>query len=454
MLRFWFLILAISLISPAANADYYAGGPRDIEVFSQDRGYVAHVIAPLDDGGTAIEVSSLSEGKKSLIWRVDAGDIQPKQVFVSDDGEAVVTFDNGWGVGNGDNVLAIYRDTGLIRSYSLESMFGFRTNTHIFEELEALDRSEDSYDKVNQLHRELDRIRRRIPHSTSSRWWRNHVFSLFDEEDAAFALWVDWHARWVAWDIRTGEPLSVSDEQCERWDQVCRDRILDDAKARKGALSVSSCLFLGKIQNNEDKPRIEAMLSSDGFQFWSSTGRHASECTFEATSPGRAVADAVLAHWGDGGDRSGLRESWSVDRRHGYALLGVVAVEVRLPQRIEKGPGYLVVRLNDVRGEVVLENRPAHVLCADLRTAFPSLGPIDEDFVPRIGPEFRFVINGVQPGAYEVVVCWNKEEPYTSRANGFPTTPGDWVARDAVRFTVKAGEVVENLVIKDFHEAE
>jgi hypothetical protein len=71
--------------------------------------------------------------------------LAPVRAVVADGGWRVITFDNYYSVGYGDEVIVFYNETGdLIKKYSLEDLLS---------------------------KEELDRI----PRSVSSRWWRSQV---------------------------------------------------------------------------------------------------------------------------------------------------------------------------------------------------------------------------------------------------------------------------------------
>ena len=71
--------------------------------------------------------------------------LSPVTAVVANGGWRIVTFDNYYSVGFGDEVIVFYNETGdLIKKYSLEDLLS---------------------------KEELDRV----PRSVSSRWWRNRV---------------------------------------------------------------------------------------------------------------------------------------------------------------------------------------------------------------------------------------------------------------------------------------
>ena len=63
----------------------------------------------------------LSEDKWQEVWRIDlVNDIAPTDAIVTDDGDYVVTFDNWYSAGYGENVVVIYGPNGsLVRSMTL-----------------------------------------------------------------------------------------------------------------------------------------------------------------------------------------------------------------------------------------------------------------------------------------------------------------------------------------------
>lgn len=75
----------------------------------------------------------ISGNDTTLIWdRRLLNDVSPVYAIVSDDGSSVVTFDNWYSAGYGNNVMVVYNGKGdALRSYKLEEISPYPLNDYL-----------------------------------------------------------------------------------------------------------------------------------------------------------------------------------------------------------------------------------------------------------------------------------------------------------------------------------
>src|SRR5688572_13830676 len=161
----------------SARADSWAP-PSEFDTLSESGKFIAHVIPGKKDLKPLLIVSSIDTGKTNEIWRAELSNpISPTEVHVTDDGNSVVTFDNYFGVGYGDDVVALYNSKGQLAKYSLEEFAPppqTRTNNlveRLKEKLDAL-RNRSGF-STRMAYHDL------FSHSTSSRWWNEASIQFF-----------------------------------------------------------------------------------------------------------------------------------------------------------------------------------------------------------------------------------------------------------------------------------
>ena len=105
--------------------------PRGFERRSANGEFVARVTPSNQEerrkAGEAVRraecvVSKAGAAAGEVLWKVVlSNEVSPTDVMVSDDGRYVVTFDNWYGAGKGQDVLAFYDAAGQRKKYSLEA---------------------------------------------------------------------------------------------------------------------------------------------------------------------------------------------------------------------------------------------------------------------------------------------------------------------------------------------
>lgn len=154
-IRSYHPILVILIVCVCIFADTWAP-PEPQKYYSSNEKYCFEIIP--SDGIGAIEDSCQGflrilgkDEQYHQVWSTNlVNAISPVSALVSNDGDYVVTFDNWYRLGSGDDVVVIYGLNGkLIRKFGLEDIL-----------------SEDEMEK--------------IPRTVSSRWWGGEHF--LDEE--------------------------------------------------------------------------------------------------------------------------------------------------------------------------------------------------------------------------------------------------------------------------------
>ncbi len=145
-----FFLLTLLCLLPAAHADSWLPPKPSVtyESLSGDARFIV-TASPRSDSlitcrGAAWIKSSDSEWRQ--LWDKPLQNrLSPVTAVVANGGWRIVTFDNYYSVGYGDEVIVFYNETGdLIKKYALEDLLS---------------------------KEELDRV----PRSVSSRWWRSQV---------------------------------------------------------------------------------------------------------------------------------------------------------------------------------------------------------------------------------------------------------------------------------------
>ena len=143
-------LLSLFCLLPAAHADSWLP-PKPSVTYESLNGDARFIVtaSPRSNAliachGAALIKSNGSEWRQ--LWNKSLqNQLSPVTAVVANGGWRIVTFDNYYSVGFGDEVIVFYNETGdLIKKYSLEDLLS---------------------------KEELDRV----PRSVSSRWWRNRV---------------------------------------------------------------------------------------------------------------------------------------------------------------------------------------------------------------------------------------------------------------------------------------
>jgi hypothetical protein len=311
---FFFLLLCLS--SPVI-ADRWMMA-RSFETASSNRSFVARVSLERPPGakGPTLELFSVKEnGSRTQEWQADLSNRGvPFEVLVTDDGRHVVTLDNHARVGYGDDVVAIYAKTGLIRKYSLEQIAGDALKPRFGKSLRS----------VNIFN---------YPHSAGSRWWRNNSIMAVDGagDGARLAIWLAWAQRWYVWKLADGSIEELNDDALKKWDDFGWDwaqttlagkRV--DGRARqpqRGLVSgddedkVTACRYLGYTKKPVDRKLLEKLLENKEKNRWGDNEL-------------RKYATWSLALL-DGFDPDLLEEE-----RDGFTRMGMGKVTVRFPEKL------------------------------------------------------------------------------------------------------------------------
>lgn len=201
--------------------------PKD---YRSDNGvYVAHVVPPeyLQDRAPFVQVKGPNNVQ---LWHTTLKNKRaPLEVYLTDDGEHIITVNDHGSVGYGDYVLAFYNRNGLVKNYSMEQILHIPTNTSEFELFEL------------------------VPHSTTSRWWDENSIKFFVEHSGKqlFCIWLHLFDRWEAWEVATGEEVKPDGSLLELCNRKARSWAVE--QAQKGALGNTHYEFLGKMKEPEDK---------------------------------------------------------------------------------------------------------------------------------------------------------------------------------------------------------
>lgn len=446
----WFGVF-VCLVSLRASLGNSPRPPTEFEVFSESERIVAHItpalsrlvrrgLGVIEPSGFSREtvkpaklrVYSVETGNRTLLWGADLDNkVSPQKVYVSDDGQCAVTLDNWGNVGYGDNVLAFYGRDGLIRKCSLEEIFGQRGNGG------------------------AEYFRKKFRHTASSRWWRYNSIEFFDRSDGLFCTWIDWQARWLAWDLESGERVEGSQEQELRWSKRAREQMLSLIEEGKGYLKPYE--FLGKMKIPEDKPLIEGLLKDSKFCTATDTGHVGGggvDFRYCSWSDWRVAGDRILSNWensrgpGDYVGEDGIHVDDKRDEYDEYAFLGSLNLTVSYAEVPREGEGYLriyVIPSDSKPSERGGSNADAYLI-ADLD--FGHAYDKDGSRYSRLGKSVNFSIRGVTPGRHEVVAMWDRMAPFCHEDSiACVAQRGDFVSLKSTEVNVKAGETVENVSI-------
>lgn len=392
--------------------------------FSDSSNCVARVTPSSNEVSAKLDVCSLKTGKRTLVWSIDlSNSVSPTDVRISNDGKHVITFDNWARVGYGDDVVAIYNRSGLLRKYSLEELF--------------------ERPKGDNLLGDWRYFSNRFPHSTSSRWWRSNSFGFFDDQESTYALWIDWDCRWLAWDMLTGKTITVSKDQTEKWNRKCRVMALE--RIEKEGDYISDYELLGKLKNPEDKDIVRKLLEDTDFHTaGTSCFRNDDPPVFAFTSESskRQAADRILARWD---------ESFSPDKddNKDYTFLGSLKFTVTFPEPPLKGEGHIIVYLDEHSSGKQPDPKavPRHYLFADLKKSYPfNIDKMAEE--PKLERTVNCEIKGITPGTYSITALWDRRKPFLAKAPPYVSGKGDVITKEPVTITVKAGSIVDGIHIQ------
>lgn len=394
------IAVCLVLFINSVRADSW-GPPTEFDTPSANRKFVAHVVPGKKDLKPLLIVSTLTKGKTNETWRTQLGNrVSPTQVYLSDDGESVVTLDNYFGVGYGDDVVAIYNRQGRLRAYSLE-------------QIAPLPKPKpDSSGWLSARHA----YEGRFSHSTASRHWREKSIEFFHSESGQlmFCLWLDWENRWALWRMSDGGMMPVSADLAKRLNAEGRTIALKEAKT--GGFASAALNFLGRQHFKEDRPLIEAWLQdkefSSGSMTSSSSASPSEVFTFTAQSYRRESADKILARW-DGVDD----EKTGFGSSDNYKFLGTMKGSIAFPVAPAKNEGTIHIYLIPESTPLSMwaSARPEHYLAANLAYSYPHVFKKGQVQDGKLSSTVNFIIYGVTPGRYRLKAVWDMAEPFSKK---------------------------------------
>ncbi len=344
--------------------------PKD---YRSDNGlYVAHVVPPeyLQERTPFVQVNGPNNVQ---LWHTNLKNkIAPLQVYLTDDGEHIVTVNDHGSAGYGDYVLAFYNRTGLVRNYTMEQILHLPAST---------------------AQHELFGI---VPHSTTSRWWDENSIKFFVEHDGKlfFCIWLHLFDRWQAWEVATGDEVAPDESLLGVCNRKARSWAIEQAS--KGTPGQTHYEFIGKLKSPEDRQFIEALLLDESFAYCGLSSKTISPrvqagpryCLEKYTwcSHRRRLGNDILAKW------------------DGKLCLGAVEGVIILPQSDEPNKAILAVYLIglDTPSDSWKQRVPVQRLIADFANS--QFANYDIDFTRR----FPFSIDTVLPGKYRIKVVLDK----------------------------------------------
>jgi hypothetical protein len=419
----------------SSQADSWAP-PREFDSLSENQKFIAHVVPGKGDRKPSLTISSISKTKTNQIWKTELNnDVSPVEVCVANDGERVVTMDNYFGIGYGDDVVAIYGQKGLLAKYSLEQV----------APLPPKQKSDDD------IPLSFDRgYEEKFSHSTASRHWREYSIHFFHHEgdQSLFCLWLDWDNRWVAWQLQDGRLRMVTTNLAKQLNVTGRVQALKAAK--DDDFAVASLSFLGRLRIKADRPLIEKWLHDTEF---SSGSRQSSSSdsplvvfAFTSRSDRRAEADRILARW-DGNDSQDVDRGFSDN----YQSLGTLKGTIALPKPPAKGEGSLRVHLISENIPLAKWNsvRPEHYLIANLDASFPYIFENGRSRDGKLSTNINFIIYGITPGKYRLKVVWDKAAPFAKKDEPiYKPNAGDYESKTSKLITIRKGVTTEGVSVE------
>jgi len=428
---FFILFVLLSGIRAVYADDW--GWPVEKDYFSENNRFVAHVTPPkyLKKDKPLLEVFEIKNTQRVSLFRYRIDYMQvPVEVYVSDDGEYVVTVNEHGKVGYGGHVVAFYEKKGCIKNYSMEEILHLPKNISNME--------------ISEL----------IPHSTTSRWWDQNSIKFLDKYEGRlyFCIWLDLFNRWIAWSTDDGKEVRIDDKMMKKWNNKARLWSLQEIK--KKFHCDAPYRFLGNLKNPEDRRLIEKLLSDEEFIQGGShlhTVQSASVGSpsmnrlelYYSSSSKRLLAEQILANWnGRPTDR------WPSYEQPLY-YLGKVEGTVSLPQT--DNPKEATLWLYLVPASVPQNRWYKKAPVQHLVKNFAGYGFFNLDL--EFTTKFPFAITAVTPGKYWIKAVLDKTKPLSKTDDPiYLPQPGDYQSLDSTVITVEAGKTVENITIDCAHK--
>lgn len=441
--------------------------PREKDYFSENKIFVAHVTLAEQKAKPVLEVFEVRDAQRLPRWQCELGnEVAPVEVYVSDDGEWVVTLDEWYKVGYGDHVLAFYSKKGQIKNYSLEEILDLPepiTKSDIEQGIEQMQRLLKDMDISNLDKEELVRLRQvlserlwvyqLIPHSVSSRQWGAHSIKFFDAYAGKlyFCIWLHILDRWMAWNPANGEEVKVDEKMVESWNRRARLWALNEIEGGTDYY-YTPYEFLGKLKNPKDRPLIEKLLSDEDFGGYGRSsqtkvgqdGKRIYHLTrYSVSSAKRLVAEQILAKWdGKPSDRHGLPHP-------PLYHLGKVEGVVILPKTDDPNKATLWIYL--VSSTVPKDQWHRKPPVQRLAVFFSDYSFRNYDLEHT--QNFPFGITGVTAGEYWIKAVLDKTKPFSKPTDKFCVPGvGDYESIDSPMICIQPGETIENLTIDCTHQ--
>ncbi len=392
--------------------------------YSNNKRFCAEVI-PAErskDGPSVPARLRVFEGKPedgSLVWKVDITNrTAPDDVFISNDGEYVVTF------GNWTDPFA--------------QLFGIACEDHLA-----------FYDRGGRSKAYSNVVFDLLPTGAAPPSLPSLGFLIEGKGQPFFCQWLGREC-YLAWSVMSGEQVSVSDAMLAQCNQRARNRALgwiedgggmwlissggDQTLLYIGAKIDTALNYLATTKHPENRKVVEKLLTDDGF--FTSKEFSAERPYFMASSPMRILADVHLAHWGAAAPLGSVDTNSEAARE--YQHLGKIHGTVRLPLQPKEWDGQVWIYLvpENVKPNDWIASEPVQRVRINLD---PEHG--------EVGKAIDFRLYGVTPGRYWVKAVWDRKFPFVGLSEMYTLCPGDYESTEMVDITVMAKETVEGVTI-------
>jgi hypothetical protein len=360
------------------------------------------------------QVKQWEDGKQiTYIWEQNLSNmISPITAFVSDDGKYVVTLDNWYGLGHGDDVIAFYKKEGQIKKYSLEQALSVKV--------------ESSMDWLKMF-----------PVSTMSFNWNENsiVFLRQIGNKLLFSIWLEWDYKWLAFDVSNGSKLNIDEKLKNQINQSARKVALQSIKNENSMYNdiIASCLLLARLRVPEDRKMIEAILSDKNFSSGAVT-TEGIKCPYSESYYRKAV-DVALSIW-DKKINDNINYADLRDFKYNY--LGAFSGKIIFPET-PKEKSILWIYL-------MPENVPVNKW--SMNDIVQQLNESFDDyffFKWKLPESTSFDFRGVTPGKYWLKAVYEVESSGDYWVFGKKHSPkkGDFESTKSPVFEVKAGQTID-----------
>ena len=413
----FFLSLIFLCLCISVRADQWAN-PEKKNIYSQSKKYLVKIIpgysigdldgfkgAPTGDYAKAEFFKRNNAGHYELLKEIFlVNPVAPVNCFLNND-NYLITLDNWHNKGYG-KIVAIYSPDGkLIKSYELKDLF--------------------SKKEIEQFSS-----------STSSIEWQNDNYNSFDETGNIFYIWINTKQRVLAWNMKTGEKITVTEAQKKRWNKKFRKKALEKIKNRKAKFV--DYKLLSEIKNSEDKIIFQELLKNT--HLFLGTRQYYSRpdlITYFSVFTKREIADQILLNW----DKPYSNISICYN---GFSFLGSLELTVTYPCYPKKGEGNLVVYLMESgTNKSSNSNIPENYLVVNLKKDYPR--NFNKIANWHLSNTVNFSFRGVSPGTYKIFALWDRKKPFTENKFPFISSPGDFFAKTNIEVKIIAGEITKNI---------